>query len=213
VSSRDGQIESVTTASQGRVEIVGSDRFLFLENGQQWLTHLDTGETRLTQFERYQLLIDTDTAPVGSVRNSRQSTTLQLIQQPSPNTQAELAWRVGLVFTAINMVLLALALSLFYQVFGRYVIGKAPGWTEEVARMLVAGMAMLGAAACLRDGGHIAVGALVNAVPPSVRSWLLAVRDLCIMTTAAVLGWSGARFADMNATQDSPALEISMAIP
>ena len=126
VSSRDGQLESVTTASQGRIEIVGSDRFLFLENGQQWLTHLDTGETRLTQFEHYQLLIDTDTAPVGGVRTSRQSTTLQLIQQPSPNNQAELAWRVGLVFTAINMVLLALALSAVNPRVGRsYHLGLA----------------------------------------------------------------------------------------
>ena len=135
---------------------------------------------------------------------------------PKGLSRLAIAWAVRIEKTLnilLGLMLLALALSLFYQVFGRYVIGKAPGWTEEVARMLVAWMAMLGAAACLRDGGHIAVGALVNAVPPSVRSWLLAVRDLCIMTTAAVLGWSGARFADMNATQDSPALEISMAIP
>ena len=126
VSSRDGQLESVTTASQGRIEFVGLDRFLFLENGQQWLTHLDTGETRLTQFDRYQLLIDTDTAPVSSVRNSRQSTTLQLIQQPTPNNQAELAWRIGLVFTAINMVLLALALSAVNPRVGRsYHLGLA----------------------------------------------------------------------------------------
>lgn len=113
----------------------------------------------------------------------------------------------------LGLMLLALALSLFYQVFGRYVIGKAPGWTEEVARMLVAWMAMLGAAACLREGGHIAVGALVNAMPSGLRKVLLAVRDLCILATAGVLGWAGARFAEMNATQESPALEISMAIP
>ncbi|WP_300555180.1 LPS export ABC transporter permease LptF [Limnohabitans sp. Rim8] len=126
VSSRDGQLESVTTASQGRIEFVGLDRFLFLEKGQQWLTHLDTGETRLTQFERYQLLIDSDTSPVSSVRNSRQSTTLQLIQQPTSNNQAELAWRVGLVFTAINMVLLALALSAVNPRVGRsYHLGLA----------------------------------------------------------------------------------------
>jgi lipopolysaccharide export system permease protein len=126
VSSRDGRLESVTTASQGRIEFVGPDRFLFLENGQQWLTHLDTGETRLTQFERYQLLIDTDSAPVGGLINSRQSTTLQLIQQPTLNNQAELAWRVGLVFTAVNMVLLALALSAVNPRVGRsYHLGLA----------------------------------------------------------------------------------------
>lgn len=119
VSSRDGRLESVTTASQGRVEFVGTDRFLYLENGQQWLTQLDTGETRLTQFERYQLLIDTDNALPGAAVNSRQSATWQLIQQPTAANQAELAWRTGLLFTAINMVLLALALSAVNPRVGR----------------------------------------------------------------------------------------------
>ena len=126
VSSRDGKFESVTTASQGRVEFVGTDRFLYLENGQQWLTHLDSGETRLTQFERYQLLIDTDNAPPGEALNSRQNTTWQLLQQPTPANQAELAWRTGLLFTAINMVLLALALSAVNPRVGRsYHLGLA----------------------------------------------------------------------------------------
>ena len=57
-----------------------------------------------------------------------------------------------LLDTVLGLMLLVVALVLFYQVFGRYVIGRAPGWTEEVARMLVAWMAMLGAAACLRGG-------------------------------------------------------------
>ena len=126
VSSKDGRLESVTTASQGRIEFVGPDRFLMLENGQQWLMQLDTGETRLTQFERYQLLIDTDTAPADGVRNSRQSSTLQLIQQPTLSHQAELTWRIGLVFTAFNMVLLALALSAVNPRVGRsYHLGLA----------------------------------------------------------------------------------------
>ena len=126
VSSRDGRLESVTTASQGRIEFVGQDRFLFLENGQQWLTNLDTGVTRLTQFERYQLLIDADTAPLSDVRSSRQSTTLQLIQQPTLSNQAELCWRIGLVLTAMNMVLLALVLSAVNPRVGRsYHLGLA----------------------------------------------------------------------------------------
>jgi hypothetical protein len=76
-----------------------------------------------------------------------------------------------LLDTVLGLMLLAVALALFYQVFGRYVIGRAPGWTEEVARMLVAWMAMLGAAACLRGGGHIAVGALVNALAIGEKNW------------------------------------------
>ena len=126
VSSRDGQIESVTTASRGRVEFVGSDRFLFLENGQQWLTDLVTGETRLTQFDSYQLLIDANYSPANSAPNSRQISTWQLIEQPTNHNLAELAWRVGLLFTAINLVLLALALSAVNPRVGRsYHLGLA----------------------------------------------------------------------------------------
>ena len=127
-----------------------------------------------------------------------------------------IAWAMRiekLLDTVLGLMLLVVALVLFYQVFGRYVIGRAPGWTEEVARMLVAWMAMLGAAACLRGGGHIAVGALVNAMPSGVRTVLLGVRDLAILATAGVLGWAGARFATLNGSQDSAALEIPMSIP
>jgi lipopolysaccharide export system permease protein len=119
VASRDGQTESVTTASRGRVEFVGNDRFLFLENGQQWLSRLDTGETRLTQFERYQLLIDANVVSAASVRNTRQTYTWQLLEQPTPTNLAELSWRLGLLFTAFNMVLLALALSAVNPRVGR----------------------------------------------------------------------------------------------
>jgi len=119
VSSREGSLESVTTASKGRVELLGSDRFLFLENGQQWLTDLATGETRLTQFARYQLLIDTNQVPINATRNSRQSTTWQLIEQPTPVNKAELTWRIGLVLTAFNLILLALALSAVNPRVGR----------------------------------------------------------------------------------------------
>ena len=126
VSSRDGQLESVTTASRGRVEFVGVDRFLFLENGQQWQTDLETGETRLTQFDRYQLLIDANFVPTSTERSSRQSTTWQLIGQPTLTNQGELTWRMGLLFTAANLVLLALALSAVNPRVGRsYHLGLA----------------------------------------------------------------------------------------
>lgn len=129
---------------------------------------------------------------------------------------AAIAWAMRIERTldvVLGLMLLAVVLMLFYQVFGRYVIGRAPGWTEEVARMLVAWMAMLGTGACLRSGGHVAVGALVNSVPPRARLVLLGLRDVAVMATAGVLGWAGVRFAMLNAGQDSAALEIPMSIP
>jgi TRAP-type C4-dicarboxylate transport system permease small subunit len=129
---------------------------------------------------------------------------------------AFIAWAIRIERTLdaiLGLMLLTVTLALFYQVFGRYVVGRAPAWTEEVARMMVAWMAMLGTGACLREGGHVAVGALVNSVSPRVKVVLLAVRDIAVMTTAGVLGWAGTRFAMLNAEQESAALEIPMAIP
>ncbi len=134
--------------------------------------------------------------------------------EPPPGVALAWAIRIERVLDALlGLMLLAVAATLFYQVFGRYVIGRAPSWTEEVARMLVAWMAMLGTAACLRTGGHIAVGALVNAVPPRARAVLLALRDAAMLLTAGVLGWAGFRFAQMNGVQESAALEIPMSVP
>lgn len=78
--------------------------------------------------------------------------------------------------------------------------------------MLIVWLTMLGAAACVRGGSHIAVTVLVNALPPGLRGAALWLRDLAVVATAGVLAWAGARYAELNATQDSPALEIPMSI-
>ena len=138
----------------------------------------------------------------------------ETVEVRPPNAAIALAIRIERSLdVALGLMLLTLALALFYQVFGRYVIGRAPAWTEEVARMLVAWMAMLGTGACLRNGGHVAVGVLVNSVTPRVRLILLAIRDIAVMATAGVMGWAGVRFAMLNADQESAALEIPMSIP
>lgn len=127
------------------------------------------------------------------------------------STAVSLARRIESVLDAVNGVILAMiAVSLVYQVFGRYVLGKAPVWSEEVARMLIVWLTMLGSAACLRGGSHIAIGTLVNALPEVPRAALLWLRDIAVLWAAGVLAWSGARFALMNSDQDSPALEMPM---
>lgn len=131
-----------------------------------------------------------------------------------PANRASLwAGRIERMLDALIAVLLAvITASLVYQVFGRYVIGRAPGWSEEVARMLIVWLTMIGSAACLRGGSHIAIGVLVNALPERLRGLVLWLRDFAILVTAGVLAWSGARYAELNAAQDSPALEIPMSI-
>lgn len=113
----------------------------------------------------------------------------------------------------IALLLAVCAVTIVWQVFGRYVLGRSPSWSEEVARMAVAWLTMLGAAACLRDGGHIAVTSLVDALPPRARAVALWLRDFAVLATAGVLVRAGIDFAALNQGQESAALEIPMSIP
>jgi lipopolysaccharide export system permease protein len=111
ISSLDGAMESVTTAQSGRINMLGNDRFLMLEKGQQWLTNRDTGETRLTQFEHYELLIDADVRLSLTNLTTHHKSTWQLIQSPTRNNLGELSWRLGLGLASFNLMLMALAVS------------------------------------------------------------------------------------------------------
>lgn len=124
------------------------------------------------------------------------------------------AERIEQVLDLVNAGLLAvMVVTLSWQVFGRYVLSHAPSWSEELARFSLAWMTMFAAAAALRNGQHISVTTLLAAVPPRVQQVLMVLRDLCILATAAIFGWSGLQFAMMNATQESAGLEVSMAVP
>lgn len=126
VSSIDNGIETVTTAQQGRIDMVGNERFLRLDKGQQWLTNVQTGETRLTQFEHYEVLVDTEVMPANLALNSRYVDSWDLLKTPSRENLGELGWRLGLGLSAINLVLLALAVSAINPRVGRsYHLGLA----------------------------------------------------------------------------------------
>jgi len=126
ISIQNSKMESVTTARQGRIEITGNDRFLILDEGQQWLTNRETGETRLTQFEHYELLIDGDVALPPSEFTSRHASTWELLKKPSRENLGEIAWRLGLGFAGINLLLVALAVSSVNPRVGRsYHLGLA----------------------------------------------------------------------------------------
>lgn len=127
---------------------------------------------------------------------------------------ARLATRLELaidVLTGAAIAVMVVAIS--YQVFGRYVLGHSPSWSEELARYLMVWLTMLGAAAAMRSGGHIAVTTLIDMLPPAGRRAALAVRDVAVVCTCGVLAWWGIGFAGLNATQESAAMDIPMSIP
>ena len=109
----DGR-ETITSARSGRIEQVGDERFLMLDQGQR--IDLPPGERpelplRISEFDSYGLRLgDGDAAGEPSDKLKTQSTA-SLLEQPTRAALGELSWRIGMVLTAFNFVLIALAVS------------------------------------------------------------------------------------------------------
>lgn len=103
--------------------------------------------------------------------------------------------------------------SMIWQVMGRYVFGHAPGWSEELARFMMLWVTMLGSAAALRSGGHLAVTSFLDCLPEAGRAWVLAFRDAVMVGATGLVVWQGFLFARLNGDQESAALEIPMSVP
>jgi lipopolysaccharide export system permease protein len=111
--------ESVTTASRGKLEMEGDDRFLVLDHGQRNETQLKTGEKSLARFEQYKVLTDTQVLANASQLPPKAMPTLDLLRTPTTKNQeelsrryqGELAWRFGMILGSVNMALLGVGLA------------------------------------------------------------------------------------------------------
>jgi lipopolysaccharide export system permease protein len=109
IAANDPGKESVTAARTGRVVQQGDGRFVLLDNGQRLETDRATGRMRTSEFVQYGVRLPSDTSTLVASDAPRLKTTLALAADPDPRGKGELAWRLGLIFAAINCVLFALA--------------------------------------------------------------------------------------------------------
>jgi TRAP-type C4-dicarboxylate transport system permease small subunit len=71
---------------------------------------------------------------------------------------------VGIVF----LVIIILTIS---QVFFRFVLDSPLIWSEELVRFLLIWMTMLGSAVLCYDDAHLAIGVIVDMLPPKAKVW------------------------------------------
>ncbi|WP_151638941.1 TRAP transporter small permease, partial [Noviherbaspirillum aerium] len=65
--------------------------------------------------------------------------------------------------------LFGIVFVVIWQVFGRYVMNDTPTWAEGAALVLVIYVTMLGAAAGVRDAGHIGMESILVLLPEKLR--------------------------------------------
>ena len=136
----------------------------------------------------------------------------------NPGRQVKPAERLAqgierLLDALLAVMLVIMVAAIFYQIFGRYVLGRAPSWGEELARFLMVYVTMLGSAVELRSGGHLTVTTIADILGPRGRRILLAVRDAAVVAICGLLANAGVDLAVMMHRQSSPAFEIPMSIP
>ena len=119
---------------------------------------------------------------------------------------------------ACGLLLAASCTLVFANVVGRYVFGVSFAWAEEVSRYMMIWLAFLAAGLALREGAHIAVENLPDALPQPLA---IAVRLLALLLMAgfiALIGWLGWHYAQFAMMQRTPVMrwpvgQVYLAIP
>jgi lipopolysaccharide export system permease protein len=111
ILTRSPTSEAVTTAGTGRIEAVGDDRYLVLDEGQRNEQRLSTGEKTVASFQQYRIIVGERAAGRATQLPAQATRTIDLLRNPTPRGDGELAWRVGLMLGAVNLLLLGIGLS------------------------------------------------------------------------------------------------------
>ncbi|MDQ4059804.1 MAG: TRAP transporter small permease, partial [Pseudomonadota bacterium] len=110
--------------------------------------------------------------------------------------------------------MMALMVALvFANVVSRYLFNRSFIWAEELSQYLMVWVTFLGAGLALRQGRHVAVEMLQDALPgPIGRAMrlLVAVLVIAFLVVLAILGFQIVLF---TWEQETPAMNISAGIP
>ena len=102
-------VETITSATTGKIESIGNDKFLVLENGQRMERSVDKEDITISKFEKYSVLFAQDAISARSYAPLNSMSTRELMNNPTPNQLSELSWRVGLPLSAMNLLVIGLA--------------------------------------------------------------------------------------------------------
>ena len=97
------------------------------------------------------------------------------------------------------------------SVIWRYILNDAPAWSEQVALILVINVAMFGAAAGVRDEGHIGMESLVGLLPKKMQYLIGNIAGLFSITFGIALAWGCTTMALSVWPNSIPTLGISEA--
>jgi TRAP-type C4-dicarboxylate transport system permease small subunit len=108
--------------------------------------------------------------------------------------------RASIVIAAALMLL-----AITWQVVMRYGFGATPSWSEELAVLLFSWSVLGGLALGVREGWHVRLTLLPDALPARARIWTERATDAVTAALGLFLAWSGWRFLDLTSGSVSAA--------
>jgi TRAP-type C4-dicarboxylate transport system permease small subunit len=117
---------------------------------------------------------------------------------------------IALIAAALKLSLIAATAIMVgciaLQVVMRYVFGRTPSWTEELAVLMFSWTVMGGLALGVREGFHVRLDILIKLAPPGGRPWAERAVEALTAAFGFYLAWSGLRFLDMTGGSVSAAI-------
>ncbi|GGX41786.1 TRAP transporter small permease [Saccharospirillum salsuginis] len=111
----------------------------------------------------------------------------------------------------LGMLLMAMLLvTLFLQVFSRFVLGSPLIWTEEVSRYLFIYCALLGICTVAKRREHVKIDFFVNFLPRVPRKTIEVVLDISIVAVMCYLIYIGYNMALMQHRLSMVSLDLPM---
>ena len=88
--------------------------------------------------------------------------------------------------------------------------GRAPSWSEELARWLLIGIAFVSSSIALKRGSHIGITALVKTIPyNALLKIVIQVSNLLVLVFLAYMFWFGLDAAIKAADQTGDIIPVS----
>lgn len=116
----------------------------------------------------------------------------------------------GANMLAVRALTVLMLVVLTLQVFMRSVLNAPPSWTEEVALLAFSWAVLLGVAYGVREGIHVRMDMLLDALPPALNRWLERLVLVAVGGVGAYLLLAGWHYTESAAGTTSAAISYPM---
>jgi TRAP-type C4-dicarboxylate transport system permease small subunit len=113
----------------------------------------------------------------------------------------------------VIVVVAVLVVDVLWQVFTRFILKNPSTWTEELARILLIWVSLLGAAVALNRGAHLGIDYFVGKLSPRKKLCTEILVFLCVSTfslTVMVIGGTNLVRTTLRLEQLLPALSLKL---